>query len=328
VQPREPERKTVMRNLLLLLVILVSGCTLSPNAFRPNIDEVVSEKMESPFFSVPPLNLQDFKDRNWILLAESANRKWYYDPYTLTQDEDGVISFDAFNAPRIDTKDLDQFNATIVGPYLQKIDCFSSNQWSETFYTKNLPTPKVTSSPAKPINGSGWVKIQPRTAMAYIRTRLCGRKFIDDANVNYFLYQDGEMPIVKSNPKASSSQYADKSVSTAQVTATQVTIDDVTPKVAPTFFEVINNEVIVVDAKKDIREMKIASYTLEKEFPKKAEFVYRADCQGNTNHLLGSDKKLVIAGPVGPKGSLSSVAFNRACENHGDYMKVTSKSGK
>jgi len=328
VQLREAERKTVMRNLLLLLVILVSGCTLSPNAFRPNTDEVVSEKMESPFFSVPPLNLQDFKDRNWILLAESANRKWYYDPYTLTQDEDGVISFDAFNAPRIDAKDLDQFNATIVGPYLQKIDCFSSNQWSETFYTKNLPTPKVTSSPAKPINGSGWVKIQPRTAMAYIRTRLCGRKFIDDANVNYFLYQDGEMPIVKSNPKASSSQYADKSVSTAQVTATQVTIDDVTPKVAPTFFEVINNEVIVVDAKKDIREMKIASYTLEKEFPKKAEFVYRADCQGNTNHLLGSDKKLVIAGPVGPKGSLSSVAFNRACENHGDYMKVTSKSGK
>jgi len=316
-----------MRNLLLLLVLLVSACTFLPN--KPSSEEVLSSEIESPFFSVPPLNLQDFKDRNWILLAESANRKWYYDPYTLTQDEDGVISFDAFNAPRIDAKDLDQFNATIVGPYLQKIDCFSSNQWSETFYTKNLPTPKVTSSPAKPINGSGWVKIQPRTAMAYIRTRLCGRKFIDDANVNYFLYQDGEMPIVKSNPKVSSSQSAEKSVFTAQVTATQVPINNVTAnQVAPTFFEVINNEVIVVDAKKDIREMKIASYALEKEFPKKAEFVYRADCQSNTNNLLGSDKKLVIAGPVGPKGSLSSVAFNRACENHGDYMKVTSKSGK
>ena len=309
-----------MRNLLLLLVLLVSACTFLPD--KPSSEEVLSSEIESPFFSVPPLNLQDFKDRNWILLAESANRKWYYDPYTLTQDEDGVISFDAFNAPRIDAKDLDQFNATIVGPYLQKIDCFSSNQWSETFYTKNLPTPKVTSSPAKPINGSGWVKIQPRTAMAYIRTRLCGRKFIDDANVNYFLYQDGEMPIVKSNPKVASSQSADKSVSTSstsQVPANQV---------VPTFFEVINNEVIVVDPKKDIREMKIASYTLEKEFPKKAEFVYRADCQGNTNHLLGSDKKVVVAGAVGPKGSLSSVAFNRACENHGDYMKVTSKSGK
>ena len=309
-----------MRNLLLLLVLLVSACTFLPG--KPSSEEVLSSEIESPFFSVPPLNLQDFKDRNWILLAESANRKWYYDPYTLTQDEDGVISFDAFNAPRIDAKDLDQFNATIVGPYLQKIDCFSSNQWSETFYTKNLPTPKVTSSPAKPINGSGWVKIQPRTAMAYIRTRLCGRKFIDDANVNYFLYQDGEMPIVKSNPKVASSQSADKSVSTSstsQVPANQV---------VPTFFEVINNEVIVVDPKKDIREMKIASYTLEKEFPKKAEFVYRADCQGNTNHLLGSDKKVVVAGAVGPKGSLSSVAFNRACENHGDYMKVTSKSGK
>jgi len=316
-----------MRNLLLLLVLLVSACTFLPD--KPSSEEVLSSEIESPFFSVPPLNLQDFKDRNWILLAESANRKWYYDPYTLTQDEDGVISFDAFNAPRIDAKDLDQFNATIVGPYLQKIDCFSSNQWSETFYTKNLPTPKVTSSPAKPINGSGWVKIQPRTAMAYIRTRLCGRKFIDDANVNYFLYQDGEMPIVKSNPKVSSSQSADKSVSTAQVTATQVTATDKTAnQVVPTFFEVINNEVIVVDPKKDIREMKIASYALEKEFPKKVEFVYRADCQSNTNNLLGSDKKIVVAGPVGPKGSLSSVAFNRACENHGDYMKVTSKSGK
>jgi len=284
-----------MRNLLLLLVILVSGCTLSPNLSNTSIDEMMSEKMESPFFFVPPLNLQDYKDRTWILLAESENRKWFYDPYTLSEDEDGVISFDMFNAPRIYKQDLDQFNAMIVGPYLQKIDCFSSNQWSETFYTKNLPAPQVTSPKVKPINGSGWVKIKPRTAMAYIRTRVCGRKFIDDANVNYFLYQDSEM-------------------SAAQVT--------------PTFFEVIDNKVVVVDAKRDIREMRIASYALEKEFPKKGEFVYRADCQGNTNNLLGPDKKLVIAGAVGPKGSLSSVTFNRACENHGDYMKITSKSGK
>jgi len=256
---------------------------------------MMSEKMESPFFFVPPLNLQDYKDRTWILLAESENRKWFYDPYTLSEDEDGVISFDMFNAPRIYKQDLDQFNAMIVGPYLQKIDCFSSNQWSETFYTKNLPEPQVTSPTVKPINGSGWVKIKPRTAMAYIRTRICGRKFIDDANVNYFLYQDSETT---------------------------------TPQVMPKFFEVIDNQVVVVDAKKDIRQMRIASYALEKEFPKKGEFVYRADCQGYTNNLLGSDKKLVIAGAVGPKGSLSSVAFNRACENHGDYMKITSKSGK
>jgi len=284
-----------MRNLFLFFVILVSGCTLSPNLSNTSIDEMMSEKMESPFFFVPPLNLQDYKDRTWILLAESENRKWFYDPYTLSEDEDGVISFDMFNAPRIYKQDLDQFNAMIVGPYLQKIDCFSSNQWSETFYTKNLPEPQVTSPTVKPINGSGWVKIKPRTAMAYIRTRICGRKFIDDANVNYFLYQDSETT---------------------------------TPQVMPKFFEVIDNQVVVVDAKKDIRQMRIASYALEKEFPKKGEFVYRADCQGYTNNLLGSDKKLVIAGAVGPKGSLSSVAFNRACENHGDYMKITSKSGK
>ena len=74
------ERKTIMRNLLLLFVILVSGCTLSPNLSNTSIDEMMSEKMESPFFFVPPLNLQDYKDRTWILLAESENRKWFYDP--------------------------------------------------------------------------------------------------------------------------------------------------------------------------------------------------------------------------------------------------------
>jgi len=303
-----------MRNLLLLLVLLVSGCTLTPNFSKPSTDEVMSEKMESPFFSVPPLNLQDFKKRSWILLAESANRKWFYDPYTLNEDEDGIISFDAFNAPRIDVKNLEQFNATIVGPYLQKVDCFSSNQWSETFYAKNLPASKLLTASAKPVNGSGWVKIQPRTAMAYIRTRICGRKFIDEANVNYFLYQDGEMPILKSKGRTADYTFIESVARTTQV--------------APTFFEVINNEVVIIDAKQDIREMRIASYSLEKEFPKKGDFIYRAECQGNTNNLLGSDKKLIIAGTVGPKGSLSSIAFNRACGNHGDYMKVASKLGK
>lgn len=30
--------------------------------------------------------------------------------------------------------------------------------------------------------------------MAYVRSRLCGRKFIDDQNINYFLYQEGALP--------------------------------------------------------------------------------------------------------------------------------------
>jgi hypothetical protein len=33
----------------------------------------------------------------------------------------------------------------------------------------------------------------------------------------------------------------------------------------PTFFEVINNEVVIVDSKKDIREIKIASYVFWKK---------------------------------------------------------------
>jgi hypothetical protein len=295
--------------LLLAAALLVGGCTFLPQP--PDIEKITGPKVENPFFQIPPENLKDYQDRSWILLAESSTKNWFYDPYTLKEDEDGVISFDAFIAPR--TKyPLDRFNATIVGPYRQKIDCLGNHQWSEIFYAQNLPPSLMMSQANDPNREYGWIKIRPKTAMAYIRSKICGRKFIDDQNVNYFLYQDG---LVKT-PKEKN---ADPIVQA---------IDALSPPNPnfPTFFEVLNNEVLVVDAKKDVREIKMASYILEKDFPKKADFTFTANCQSNSYSVKIQGKPNIISGNIEGKETLSAVAFNRACGDHGTYMKTISRA--
>lgn len=291
--------------------MLVAGCTFLPQP--PDIQKITGPKIENPFFTIPPENLKDYQDRSWILLAESSTKNWFYDPYTLMEDEDGVISFDAFIAPR-EKNQLDRFNATIVGPYRQKMDCLGNHQWSEIFYAENIPPAVAMSQANDPNKEYGWIKIRPKTAMAYIRSKICGRKFIDDQNVNYFLYQDG---LVKT-PKEKS---ADPIVQA---------IDALSPPNPnfPTFFEVLNNEVLVVDAKKDIREIKISSYILEKDFPKKADFTYMANCQSNTYSVKVQGKPNTITGTVEGKETLAAVAFNRACGDHGTYMKTISRSNR
>jgi hypothetical protein len=289
-----------MKKLLLLVVVLVMGCTVGPKV--RNYQAIVEEPVESPFFFIPPLNLADYKDRTWILLAESANKNWFYDPYTLSEDEDGVITFDSFSVPR-EKNTLDQFNATMIGPYRQKIDCFGNNQWSETFYTEKIVQKNPLVGQSKPINGSGWLKIAPRTAMAYMRTRLCGRKFIDDQNVNYFLYQDGLMPLAK--------------------VATQEKIDEAVK--APSFYDVVNNQVRIVDAKKNIREMKIASYALDKDLSKKQDYVFTADCENATYSFSEQKSGSIPKQAIGEKDTFSSVALNRACGDHGAYVKLVNQ---
>jgi len=297
--------------LLLVATFLVAGCTFLPQP--PDIQKITGPKIENPFFQIPPENLKDYQDRSWILLAESSTRNWFYDPYTLNEDEDGVISFDAFIAPR-EKYPLDRFNSTIVGPYRQKMDCLGNHQWSEIFYAQNIPPAVAMSQANDPNKEYGWIKIRPKTAMAYIRSKICGRKFIDDQNVNYFLYQDG---LVKT-PKEKS---ADPIVQA---------IDALSPPNPnfPTFFEVLNNEVLVVDAKKDIRKIKISSYILEKDFPKKADFTYTANCQSNTYSVKVQGKPNAITGTVEGKETLAAVAFNRACGDHGTYMKTISRSNR
>ena len=286
------------------------GCTVGPKV--RNYQAIVEEPVESPFFFIPPLNLADYKDRTWILLAESANKNWFYDPYTLSEDEDGVITFDSFSVPR-EKNTLAQFNATMIGPYRQKIDCFGNNQWSETFYTEKIVQKNPLVGQSKPINGSGWLKITPRTAMAYMRTRLCGRKFIDDQNVNYFLYQDGLMPLanIATVAKETSSKTAQGKIDGAVKT--------------PSFYDVVNNQVRIIDAKKNIREMKIASYALDKDLSKKQDYVFSADCENATYSFSEQKSGSIPKQAIGEKDTFSSVALNRACGDHGAYVKLVNQ---
>ena len=297
--------------LLLVLVLTAGGCTFLPQP--PDVEKITGPKVENPFFQIPPENLKDYQERSWILLAESSTKNWFYDPYTLKEDEDGIITFDAFIAPR-DKYPLDRFNATIVGPYRQKMDCLGNHQWSEIFYAQNIPPAVLISQANDPTREYGWIKIRPKTAMAYIRSKICGRRFIDDQNINYFLYQDG---LVKT-PKEKN---ADPIVQA---------IDALNPPNPnfPTFFEVLNNEVFVLDPKKDIREIKISSYILDKDFPKKSDFTYTANCQSNTYSVKIQGKGNVISGAVEGKETLSAVAFNRACGDHGAYMKTVTRSNR
>ena len=314
-----------MKKLLLLAVVIIMGCTMGPKV--RSYQSVMEFEVESPFFFIPPLNLDDYKARTWILLAESENKNWFYDPYTLSEDEDGVITFDAFSLPR-EKNTLDQFNATMVGPYRQKIDCFGNNQWSETFYTNNLPARAALVGDTKPINGRGWVKIRSKTAMAYIRTRLCGRKFIDDQNVNYFLYQDGLMPIVKyaKSPKdpLNKASKDDELVEIKQ--APQEQVIETIPVKPPSFYDVVNNQVTIIDGKKNIREMKIASYALDKDLSKKQDYVFIADCQNATYSFSDLKSGGTPKQALGEKDSFSAVAFNRACGDHSAYVKLINQS--
>jgi hypothetical protein len=310
-----------MKKLFILLVVFVVGCTSGPS--RQDYQTAMDEKVNSPFFYVPALNQKDFADRTWILLAESISKIWFYDPYTLTEDQDGIISFDAFFSPR-EKNSLAPFNATIVGPYLQKIDCFSNNQWSETLYTKNMVSKAPLTGDTKPVNGSGWVKIAPRTSMAYVRTRLCGRKFIDDQNVNYFLYQEGALPALMAQkaPVEIFDEKLNKQIALPKEEVV-ITANDAKP---PIFYDVINNEVSVIDVKKDIRQMRLSSYVLGKDLAKQADYIFTANCQENSYSLTTQGQGPKSSGPIGARDSMAAVAFNRACGNHGAYMKPSNKS--
>lgn len=309
-----------MKKFVIFVVVLMMGCTMGPS--RQNYQSFVDEKIDSPFFYVPALNQKDFADRTWILLAESKSKVWFYDPYTLVEDQDGIINFDAFFSPR-EKNNLAPFNATIVGPYRQKIDCFSNNQWSETFYAQNIVAKAPLAGNTKPVNGSGWVKIAPRTAMAFVRSRLCGRKFIDDQNVNYFLYQEGALPAPISK-KAPVEVFDEKQNKQLAVAKQEVVLDQVNTQ-PPIFYEVINNEVTIVDIKKDVRQLRLSSYVLGKDLVKQGDYIFTANCQESSYVLSPQGQGNKSSGAIGAKDSMSSVAFNRACGDHGSYMKIASK---
>ena len=310
-----------------MVTTLLLGCNLGPPL--PSLEKIANSKVENPFFNIPPMNLKDYKDRHWILLAESTENNWFYDPHSLNEDEEGIVTFDTFFTPRKIPPGLNRFNATITGPFLQKIDCFSNHQWSEIFYADKMPAQETFVNPKNPKLEYGWIKIKPKTAMAYVRTRVCGRKFLDDKNVNYFLFQEGQMKFVKVKLSEKKTPPTPGELMVAEFTKlnppeeTQTSASSSAQRF-PVFYEVINNTVTVIDPKKDIREMRVSSYELNKEFPKLADYVFRAHCQNKTYSFSVQGKSSPLQELTDSPESLPNVAFNRLCGDHGDYMKSSS----
>jgi hypothetical protein len=308
--------------LFVLLSALLTSCSFGPQ--RTDFNKLASAKVENPFFSIPPENLKDYQNGTWILLAESKTKNWFYDPYSLVEDSDGIVSFNTFVTERSYQDQLKPFNATSIGPYLQKIDCFGNHQWSEIFYAEQMPKQESYVNPLKPNQEWGWIKIKPKTSMAYIRARVCGRKFIDDQNVNYFLFQQGRMPYVKEQAEAAKT-LATK-VQTVKDESSVIEVPERSGPNTPIFYEVVNNEVKVIDAKKDIRQLKLASYNMDKDFSKRGDFIFQANCRSKTYSLAENGQRAKVESLSDSKDDIPNVAFNRACGDHGAYMQNGSKN--
>lgn len=267
---------------------------------------------------------------HWVLLAESAKIDWFYDPASLEMDEDYTVSFNSYWLPNevqrelanpsigenqvkntsVEQSILDNTNATLfefnaTGPYLQKINCFSNTQLSETLGTHSCDVGlNLQGSQAQPGSGECWHFIRPKTAMAYIQSRVCGRRFLMEESANYFLYQTGRLPSVKELARKTPPNSGSKERQTTAMS-----------------FEVVNNEYIVTNEKNNIREMRVASYFLDRKGMHDADYIYKASCRDSTYSFSKIGQPRVDMKKIGGPLSLSGVAFNRICGDHGIYMK-------
>lgn len=321
-------------SLFLVTTLLMGGCTFLPQP--PDLIKITNSKVDNPFFNIPPDNLIDYEKGAWILLAQSKTKNWFYDPYSLKEDAEGIISFNTFYVPREGVSRLNQFNATMVGPYLQKIDCFGNYQWSEIFYADKMPSQTSYKNPLKPDQEWGWIKIKSNTAMTFIRSRVCGRKFLDEKDINFFLYQKGVMKFAKDKVDPTKVKITpeppDPWIAQFIVPEDEELIDQDVKNTAdgkgkdfPIFFEVINNEVLMLDIKRDIRQMRIASFNMDQYFSKNADYIFKADCQNKTYSFLTNNKFEDVRFP---KDSFESVAFDRICGDHGAYMRFIKPARK
>jgi len=277
----------------------------------------------------PYRDLNSYLHGNWILLAESLNIDWFYDPESLMMDEDYTVSFWSYWAPNqrkrsiaiesakkadaakgvpdytsVSMGDEGLFDREAIGPYLQKINCFTNTQLSESLINQSCDLgPNIQAGIVAPGAGECWHFIRPQTAMAYIKTRVCGRKFVMDANTNYFLYQSGRLPLAF---KKDMSQLSDSRSDEQRILSRS--------------FEVINNEYVVVDTKNNTREMRIAAYVLDKQGAHDSDYMYRANCSEGTDGLTRIGQSNIDMRKIGDPSSLSGVAFNRICGDHGGYM--------
>ena len=72
--------------------------------------------------------------------------------------------------------------------------------------------------------------------------------------------------------------------------------------------------------------MSLNSYILGKDLIKQADYIFTANCQENTYTLNLQGQGTKSSGIIGAKDSMDAVAFNRACGDHGAYVKLTNKS--
>ena len=84
----------------------------------------------------------------------------------------------------------------------------------------------------------------------------------------------------------------------------------------------------MIDAKKDIRQMKLISYNMDRDFSKRDEFVFQANCQARTYSLSGAGKAAKVESLSDVKNDFANVAFNRACGKHGAYMKLINRGAR
>jgi len=305
-----------IKSLFLVLIVGMVGCT---TIVKPPPAKVIE----------PYRDLNSYLHGNWIILAESLNFDWFYDPESLTMDEDNTISYWSYWAPNqrkrsIDVESAKKASATkdeldavsipndddglfdrkAIGPYLQKVNCFTNTQLSESLINQSCDLgPNPATGMILPGASECWHFIKPQTAMAYIKTRVCGRKFVMDESTNYFLYQTGRLP---------SANKKNVDLPPDSKNHDQQTL--------PRSFEVINNEYILVDAKNNTREMRIATYVLDKKGAHDSDYIYRANCNDGTDVLTRTGQKSIGMRKIGEPTSLSGVAFNRICGDHGDYM--------
>jgi hypothetical protein len=319
-------------SLILGVLTLLLGCTSTP---------ITTTQKKIPF-----ADPKTYEQGNWILLAQSDSKDWYYDPATLSEGDDGVVNFwsywrpqevlpdnardsknqtiasispssDAPSAKKVnqaqENENGTQFDPKVYGPYLQKIDCLSHFHAAQSLIDGSCD---LSEAPADAKNGAVtdsmdcWRKVKPKTAIAFLENRVCGRKFPMEVIRNYFLYQSapGQINASQELPIGAIDQQAAPKHKKTQ------------SDLAAMFYEVINNEYIVIDDKKNIREMRVSSVFLDKNLTPDANFIYRANCTDKTDSLSVPTKAAMVMRPIGASTSLSGVAFNRLCANHGSYM--------
>ncbi|MCX7244790.1 MAG: hypothetical protein NT054_03855 [Burkholderiales bacterium] len=384
------------RILFLCFVLLfTTGCGSLLSPFFPNSADADKKNAQIP--------LKPFTFSDWAYLADSSGLEWFYDPASLKQSAEGVISLEVITKAKglpwpkigiLPNAKVDGLDAIPVGishpanppeiievivepkldpkleqklsppadmgssqmaektvdlkldpklvkkvvpiiflqPALIEIDCTLNvfkAQISEV-YAPSIPfmpvipgekpqlppkTPAISSLSDIGVSKGEWKDIKGNTAMHWVKTRLCGRTVFGNLTRYYFLYQDP--PIIK--PPLPDVKLAPVKV--------PVPIKPV-PLPPPIVFDILYKQ-ILIDAKNGNKEMRLISYKLDKLLSDETLWSYRADCQNEKYQMNKLGDK--VAGEwqiIGSAISLSGVAFNRACGNHGDYMNTVNEFTK